>query len=262
MEVITVTSKNQNPSRFVSNFINSINLSNNYEVGLLKIAHPPTANVTNENNKIYVAKKGSNLQAIYEIPKGFYATTHEIAQAIYDILKKVTDDYGEEDDDDEDDINTRTVLRYSTTGTADHSKLTLQLEDKKTVFVSSDITKGNVLKLLDYRITNFMARTLIIQNYDLQPKDQVGFIYSSIVSNSLIDYHVSRLLDTVTIKSSKNGGHCIFEVQNPVFHDVSAASFIDISFEIRNLDGEFIQFQNDLSTILTLGIRKKLKPTI
>ena len=256
MEVITVTSKGQNPSRFVSNFTNSINLSNDYEVGLLKIAHPPTTNVTDENNKIYIGKKGESLQAIYEIPTGFYTTSHEIAQAIYDMLTKVTNDYGEDDDDD-DDISTQAVLRYSTIGTADHSKLTLQLEDKKSVFVSSDVTQGNVLKLLDYKITNFIARTLVVQNYDLTSKDQLGFIYSSIVSNSLIDYNVSRLLDTVTIKSSKNGGYCIFEVQNPVFHDVSVASFMDISFDIRDVHGDFIQFHNDLPTILTLGIRKK-----
>ena len=259
MEVITVTSMEQNPSRFVSNFTNSITLSNNHEIGLLKLAHPPTANVTDENNKLYIAKKGESLQAIYEIPTGVYTTTHEIAQAIHNMLKKVTNDHGEDSDDD---INTKSVLRYSTTGTADHSKLTLQLEDKKSVFVSSDVTSGNVLKLLDYRITNFTARTLIVQNYDLPQKNQLGFIYSSIVSNSLIDYRVSRLLDTVTIKSSKNDEHCIFDVQNPVFHDISTASFIDISFEIRNVNGSFIEFQNNLSTILTLGIRKKLNSAI
>ena len=159
MEVITVTSKGQNPSRFVSNFTNSINLSNDYEVGLLTIAHPPTTNVTDQNNKIYIAIKGESLQAIYEIPTGFYTTSHEIAQAIYDMLTKVTNDYGEDDDDD---ISTQAVLRYSTVGTADHSKLTLQLEDKKSGFVSSDVTQGNVLKLLHYKITNFVATSILM----------------------------------------------------------------------------------------------------
>ena len=259
MEVITVTSRGQSPSNFVSSFTNSISLSNDYEVGLLKIAYPPVANVTDENNKFYIAKKDDSFQVIYEIPTGFYGTTHEIIQAIYNVLKDVSDD---DDDDDDDDINTQADLRYSTTGIADHTKLTLQFDDKKTVFVSSDETVGNVLKLLDYRIDNFTARTLNVQNYDLPAKDQLGFIYSSIVSNSLIDHHVSRLLDTVTIKSSTNGGQCICEVKNPVFHDVSAVNFIDISFEIRDIDGAFIQFTNDLPTILTLGMRKKQNTAI
>ena len=58
MEVITVTSKGQDPSRFISNFTNSIRFSEDYEVGLLKIAYPPVINVSDKNNKIYISKKG------------------------------------------------------------------------------------------------------------------------------------------------------------------------------------------------------------
>ena len=117
---------------------------------------------------------------------------------------------------------------------------------------------SNVLRLLDFRLKNIGIRGLSVTNYNLQSKEQIGFIYSSIVSNSLIDYRVSRLLDTVALKSVKNGHH-LFEVQNPVFHDVSASSFIDISFEIRDVDGKLIKFHSELPTILTLGIRKKPK---
>ena len=68
---------------------------------------------------------------------------------------------------------------------------------------------------------------------------------------------VSRLLDTVPIKSSRNGGYYIQEVQNPVFHDISSSSFIDISFDIRDVFGNLVQFDPSLPVILTLGLRKK-----
>ena len=52
---------------------------------------------------------------------------------------------------------------------------------------------NNVLRLLDLRLKNIGIRGLSVTNYDLQSKVQIGFIYSSIVSNSLIEYRVSRL---------------------------------------------------------------------
>ena len=102
---------------------------------------------------------------------------------------------------------------------------------------------------MDFRIKKHSARSLTITNYDLESRDQIGFIYSSIVSNSLIDNRVSRLLDAVAIKSNRN--------EHPIFHNVSAASFIDISFEIQDVNGDFMKFYGDLPTVLTLGIRKK-----
>ena len=276
MDVITITSGVQHPGKFASNFINSIRLSDSaYEVGLLKIACPPIANVTNDNNNLYIANNNSTMAL--KIPTGFYATAHDLAQSIFDTLivhkntergiKTIAAEIGKilaeeefEDANEEIDlVDTSAVLRYSTTGIADHSKLTLQLEDKlnKTCFIATDLLKGNVLKLLDFKINDFKAKTLTIHNYDLRRENQLVFIYSSIVSNSLIDDHVSRLLDTGVIKTTKNGEHCVFENLNPIFHDISASSFIDINFEIRDVHGNILEFQNTVPTILTLGIRKK-----
>ena len=255
MNVITVTSLDQNPSSFISNFTNSIQLSENYEIGLLKIACPPIYNVSEENNKLYIVKKGEG-ELLFDIPQDFYPTTHDLAQAIYHVLQ--SNSVEDLNIDEKDTIDFSSSLRYQGSGgSADHSKLILQLNDKKVNFVAGENKPGNILNLLEFRIKDFTARTLTIQNYDLTAQDQICFIYSSIVSNSLIDSNVSRLLDTVPIKSSKNGGYFMLEVQNPVFHDVSSSSFIDINFEIRNVFGEFVQFVQGLPVILTLGLRKK-----
>jgi len=254
MEVITVTSQGQDATQFVSNFSNSIKLSDNYQVGLLKIAHPPTVNVTNVNNKMFILDKVNNRTVVIEIPTGYYETNHDVVQAMFDSLSNYKDN-----NDGGDAVSTEAVIRYGARGAsvADNKNLVLELSDKKTFFMTG-YQSANILRLLDFRIENMGIRALSVTNYDLQSETQIGFIYSSIVSNSLIDYRVSRLLDTVSLKSIKNG-HQLFEVQNPVFHDVSAASFIDISFQIRDVDGKLIQFHSDLPTILTLGIRKKPK---
>ena len=260
MEVITVTSTGQNPSSFISNFTNSVHLSDGYEVGLIKMASPAICNVTQDNNKLYIVKKDdSQMKKVLEIPHDFYPTSHDLAQAIQDVL---TNNIVSTEDDSQV-INFKSILKYhGSSGNADHSKVTLQLTDKKSVFSASKNDEGNVLHLLEFRIKNFTSRSLVIQNYDLSAQDQICFVYSSIVSNSLIDYNVSRLLDTVAIKSSKNGGYFMLEVQNPVFHDISSSSFIDISFEIRSALGNLVQFVSDRPVILTLGIRKKLVSSI
>ena len=258
MNVITVTSLGQNPASFISNFSNSIQLSEGYEIGLLKIACPPIFNVSNNNNKLYVVKKEDNSELLFEIPQNFYPTTHDLAQSIYQVLASHSVEQGSDGDENADEINFKANLRYhGSSGSADHSKLTLQLIDKKLNFRARSDDPGNILDLLEFRIKNFSARSLVIQNYDLTAQDQICFIYSSIVSNSLIDYNVSRLLDTVPIKSSKNGGYYMLEVQNPVFHDISSSSFIDINFDIRNVFGDLVQFVPSLPVILTLGLRKK-----
>ena len=260
MNVITITSLDQNPSSFISNFTNSIQLSENYEIGLLKIACPPIYNVSEENNRLYIVKKGEG-ELVFDIPRDFYPTTHDLAQAIYHVLQ--SNSVEDLNIDEKDTIDFSSSLRYQGSGgSADHSKLILQLNDKKVNFVADENKPGNILDLLEFRIKDFTARTLTIQNYDLTAQDQICFIYSSIVSNSLIDSNVSRLLDTVPIKSSKNGGYYMLEVQNPVFHDVSSSSFIDINFEILNVFGEFVQFVQGLPVILTLGLRKKQVPSI
>ena len=264
MEVITVTSKNQDPANFVSNFTNSIQLSGDCEVALLKIALPPVANVTKDNNKLYLVSISKVLpsQLTLEIPTGFYATGHDLAQAMHKVLTEYKPKHEEvERGIDSEEIKTESILRYSTTASISNYKVTLQLEDKhrynKTRFSANDDTEGNILRLLDFKITNFMAKTLTIHNDYLAKQNKLGFIYSSIVSNSLIDDRISRLLDTVEINNSENGGYSIIENQNPVFHNVSVASFIDISFEIYDVRGELIEFAKNLPTIMTLGIRKK-----
>ena len=266
MEVITVTSQGQDAAKFISNFSNSIRLSDNYEVGLLKIAHPPTMNITNINNRMFIHNKEKDAIAILKIPAGFYETTHDVVQAMEKSLSNYNgtkDNYSGAHqpiaDQTSRDVITSATIRYGTrnTTTADNARVVLELTDKKSFFLTKEEYQSlNILHFLDFRIGNLATRGLVVNNYDLESIDQIGFVYSSIVSNSLIDYRVSRLLDTVVIKSHKNGHH-LFEVQNPVFHEVSAASFIDISFEIRDVNGDIIKFHGDLPTILTLGIRKR-----
>ena len=259
MEVITVTSQAQNAAQFISNFSNLINVTDEYEVGLLKIAHPPVANITNDNREILLGTKDGLVISGRAIPVGYYGTTHEIGQAICDSLQ-------EEERSSEDtftplnwfEVPISLTQRYQsrqTQSSVENNKMIIELKEKDFYFVGGE-NVTTVLSYLDYKMSGLALRGIVLNNEDVRPHTQIAFLYSSIVSNSLIDSRLSRLLDTVELKTERNE-HSLFEVKNPVFHKVSAASFIDITFEIRNVNGELINFHGDLPTILTLGIRKK-----
>ena len=138
----------------------------------------------------------------------------------------------------------------------DNSRIILQFSDRKTVFFISEEHTDNILRFIEFKLDSFSSPAMLIHNYDLETEDTIALIYSSIVTNSLINDHVSRLLDTVVIKSHKNG-HTLYEIQNHIFHKVSASNFMGISFEIRDHTSEFIKFHGSLPIILTLGIRKR-----
>ena len=151
MEVITVTSQGQDASRFISNLSNSIRLSDNYEVGLLKIAHPPTMNITDKNNKIFIFNKEKFAKATLEVPTGFYETSHDVAQAIYESLMNY-DDVGNNEggkdnpfsqllptNEDLEAFKTAATIRYTSRQSADNTSLILELVDKKHFFTPTTI---------------------------------------------------------------------------------------------------------------------------
>lgn len=247
MEFITVTSTNQDPGDFASNFTNAIQLSENYEVALLKIAHPPVQNINSQNNKLYVKNKTSNAFMRVTIPPGFYKTSHDILIELHQQLMKTSKEMVSEN------VNTLVTLKYNRAG--DNSEMTLKFVADEVCFAIDSYTNNNILHFLNFKLDFFSSRTLSILNYDLRTEDKIGLIYSSIVSNSLIDSNQSRLLDIVPLKSDDE--HTFYEGVTPVFHKMSAASFIDITFEIREISGEFVKFSKDYPTILTLAIRKK-----
>ena len=255
MDVITVTSGQQNPADFISNFSNSIQLSENYEIALLKMAHPPLTNITDENNKLYLINSKSDETEVLTISTGYYKSTHDIAVEIFhQISKEAANEAGPFGLGHlVDEFDTHVTIKYKNVGSTDEISITFS--DKNIKFSADHSNSDNILFFLNIKLDSYTARTINIKNYDLRSNDKIGFIYSSIVSNSLIDSHQSRILDTVPLIT--DDGYSFYEVINPVFHNMSVASFIDIEFQIRSVNGNLIKFAKILPTILTLAIRRK-----
>ena len=253
MEFITVTSGLQNAANFTSNFINSIQLSDNYEIALLKIAHAPLANITDKNNKLYFSKKisgditGEFMDDIVTIPTGYYKSSHDVIHEMFNQLQVRAEDPK---------FKFRPAIKYdSKLGVSSTEVMSLSFVDKDVFFYANHEQSDNILFFLDFKFDDYKIQKININNYDLKAENQLGFIYTSIVSNSIIDSNSSRLLDTVPLIS--DDGYSFYESNNPVFHRMGVASFIDIQFQIRSADGQLVKFSPHLPSILTLSIRKK-----
>ena len=255
-QYITITSSKQNPCDFVSNFADAVNLYDGYEVAVTKIFHAPAYNITSSNNKFSLAK-GTKIEN-YRIPIGFYAGTCHIMAAINDVLvNSVLSDLP-----DETLLKRNPTFSYKQGGDAS----SLQIHDSGVFFAIEFINEDKqLLGVLGYCVDGRIKR-LDINHYNLSSVTEVGFLYSNIVANSIINQQQSHLLSLIPI-TSKNG-YNYHEFTNPAYRPLSVHSFTDIDFALTNVRGDIIEMDHLHSadsdrvvypTVITLHIRKIYK---
>lgn len=261
---ITITSSDQNPCDFVSNFTDAVNLNDGYEVAVKRIFHAPAYNVTERNNKITLIKD-SNISDHY-IPIGYYAGTCDVMAAIYDVLEKArirgANEHGGEPLVD----NPPQFAYAKNTGEAS----SLKLMDSGVAFLVDNARDDDVmvLKLLGYCVNGKFDK-ITINHYNFDVSTEAGFLYSNIVANSMINQQQSRLLALIPIRSKP--GYNYHEFTNPDYRPLSVHSFTDLAFKITNVHGDVISMSHLYSsywgrnktiiypTIITLHIRKIYK---
>ena len=88
MEIV-VTSDNQNPANFVSNFVDSINVNDGYEIAVKSIFSPPLFNFTEDNNEFTIVTviNGKEYYYSYAIKPGFYENTCQLLQKMQQSIK-------------------------------------------------------------------------------------------------------------------------------------------------------------------------------
>lgn len=256
---ITVTSSNQHPCQFVSNFTDAIALNDGYEVAVTRIFHGPLYNVTEKNNKFSLIRVKEIVD--YKIPIGFYESTCHILGAIYTVLIESIGDESKRTL-----IKKNPAFRYKASGESSM----LNLEDKDVNFIVDTKRDDDalLLHLLGYSVSARFNR-IDINHFSLESTIEAGFLYSNIVANSIIDQQQSRLLACLPIAS--RAGYNYHEVQNPIYFPLSVHSFTDIDFAMTNVRGEILEMDNMYSTywgksysviyptVLTLHIRKIYK---
>ena len=273
-QYITITSEDQNPCDFISNFVESVNIANGYEVAVKSIFHAPLYNITGDNNKFALTTRRSGRDALstFEIPVGFYESTCDIVAAIHKVLSESVAGEGEV-------VAEHTVRTDPLIGVAP----TIKIVNGTISLILSGNTKRNPENNIFFLIDNNLHRdsqllrmlgycshdilkvdSIVVSNYTLENTCEAGFLYSSIVTNSMINQKQSRLLACLPINSKS--GYNFYEVQNPVYQPLSVHSFTDINFALTDIHGEIMLMDHihysggykktDLPTILILHIRK------
>ena len=254
-QYITVTSSDQNPCNFVSNFTNSININDGYEVAVKSIFHAPLFNITEHDNKFTLTRELPNRNpelCDFFIPIGFYESTCSILGAIYNVLMDAIKEEGYEE---------RVLIKKAPTFRYISSDvMQLQLDTNERISFMIDNNRDEdvlLLKHLGYCI-NGRVKRLDIRNYDLESTCEAGFLYSNIVTNSLIDQTQSRLLACIPINSKV--GYNYHEIENPVYKPLSVHSFTDISFVCTDVRGNTLQM--DHFHVSQYGYARIIYPTI
>ena len=281
-QYITITSSDQHPCDFVSNFADAINLNDGYEVAVTRIYHAPIYNITEACNTYTLVHNLENYApVIHSIPVGFYATSTSVLNAIYKDLKKHVDltipstssetgrgGAGQPN------VRPRTTvitvapnMTYKSSGEACTLEISQKAAspDKGIHFMMGEASP--LLKVLGYVIEKKTHR-LDVNHYTLTNATETGFLYSNIVANSMVNQQQSRLLALVSIQSKI--GYNFHEVTNPVYNPLSVHSFTDVGFTLTNVRGEIMRMDTVQSskeddkaikypTVITLHIRKSYK---
>ena len=281
-QYITITSSEQHPCDFVSNFADAINLNDGYEVAVTRIYHAPIYNITEACNTYTLEHNLQNYTPVsHSIPVGFYATSTDVLNAIYTDLKKHVDletpstssDTGRSEAGLPSHKPRATVITVAPNVTYKSSGEACSLEisqkamspDKGVMFKMGEASP--LLKILGYVLEKKTHR-IDINHYTLTNATETGFLYSNIVANSMVNQQQSRLLALVSIQSKI--GHNFHEVVNPVYNPLSVHSFTDVGFTLTNVRGEIMRMDTVQSskeddeaikypTVITLHIRKSYK---
>lgn len=233
---ITLTSRGQSSSNFISHFADNIDFEG-YEVALKSIYHAPVYNITPQNNSFQVEGIVENISKVLRIPAGYYENNCEILRAINDSLTVELEE------------RRRPVINYKDSGEA----VNLLFGKNSTVKFNAG-PNSPLLRCLGYIIPKQISK-LNINVYQLNNTLTPAFIYSNSVSNSIIDRQQSRLLAVIPLSSK--AGYNFHEIENPNYISLASHSICDARFTVIDLDGNEIPFAV-LPTVLNLHFRKKV----
>lgn len=249
---IIVTSGTQNPSNFVSNFVESININDGYEIAVKSVCHAPLYNITEDNNEFTVSTNltGNVYEYSYSIPSGFYENTCEVLLAMQNTIATSLS-------------RVKRVLKppkWTPSLLSDPQKVILNMNNRKRDeaqhFVLGGGAKDSLLRDLGMCSSDkILLPKLEVSNYVFDNSRSCGFLYSNIVTNSMINQQQSRLLACLPIDSKPGCNY--YEFQNPTYRALSVHSFTDLNFVLTDVEGNILRMKSDVPTVIALSIRKQ-----
>ena len=241
--IIAVGGHENNQSRFFTQ-IKPVKLEEDAEIALTSIFHGQIFNITNGNNKIYFHKTHDELSGLrvgpiaqqqlkVGIPPGFYPSSYAICLAIEEKIVELLQSSRR---------NTPIAVTY------DKHRHIIQMR-LNSIYIKN--TSDSPWKLLG--VKNDLASTHQLNNILFNDQQIPVFVYMNIIENSYINGKLSRIASVLPLKS--NPGWSFFQQAHPSFVSINIKEFSNILIELRDINGEFLEFSPSFKTIITLKIR-------
>ena len=246
--IVVIDGKNENPAK-LHTLLPPIKLNKNMGMAVTSIAYGEIGNINENNNKIVVWKRNPVVNMLLEqtfshyeftLPPGTYRNSFEI---IHKIVKMVNKD--------------RRIFK-ATDGCC------LSIKDPTTDYFTLKFNQSYIGEIYlitknknsPWHLLNVNERiddSRLFVNQDLLEGIEPAFLYVNVIENSYINGKKSRNLSFLPLQKSKN--FKFYEFNNPIYVPIEVKEFSNIFLEIRDLKGEYVDFNNKWNTVISLQIR-------
>ena len=238
------------PSKFSSNFISPVRLSNGSSMALKNIHYGEIKNVSSKNNKFFIVVdtivNGDPItrnEAVY-IPQGRYNDIGELLSAMTRSMNESLEtnylDYPLQ--------NNNCTLTYVMIS----NKWTLKLPTR--IILEKTNREPNLTDFFSFPMGEY--NSIQVPSETLPETHHLGFLYCSVIENSYINTRSSRLMATIPLKS--RSGFSSHEYFNPYYYSIAIRDFAAIEFELRNGDGDLIEFVEKAYIVLNLHMKTSI----
>ena len=251
--------------------LHPVKINENVGLAVTSFSHGEISNIDERNNKIFVRmNRGDNLQDIsaadnyfavkeVQVPVGRYVTT---LQLLKQMKRTITSYYSNLDNFNLPDVGVRG--RLSKLINIDYS-----IEQNLMKIKSS----GNLISISIQHCTIFMSKqspwNQIGVTEDLTGKiefklenntishdlhNETAFLYVNIARDSYINGNLSRNLAMLPLYNNAGGSY--YEFKNPIYIPIEIKQFSDIVLEIRNIHGDYVPFNKEVKTVISLHLKR------
>ena len=254
-----ITSDEGTGSNFPANFYSSIRVQEGHKLALKSIFYGPVFNVTTNRCLLVVshldAKKNEFKKKELFLEPGFYSN---ILALTFEIVKTINTW-----------IDNSNVFCVELNAKLKHCEVNFDAETGTIILTMSEhlfleqVNTPNVLDLLELGsgIDNRWAGYEVKNGYFAN--SYPALIYSSVVENSYVNNHATRLLAIVPMQSGfidgDQSGHHFYEFMNPTYYNFAIKEFSQIYFQIRDMNGELLEFDKNYRTVLSLEVFKPIQ---
>ena len=244
-ENYVITSGNQPSSSFVSDFTYPVRLEHGHKIAVKSIFYGPKVNINDKNHKLWLRFEKQTKMPEH-IENGWYESIHDLAKEVLKKSNEMIETWN----------NAKEKNYKFTTMEYDGDTITFNLDEHVEIMVDPTHTDNNIMYYMD--VDTGYYNKLELKNKFFS-SCYPAFLYSNVIENSFIDNHASRHLSMLPLQSGytdgKTGYH-YHEFSNPTYYNFGVSEFSDIIFQIRDIDGDLIDFSEGYKTIITLEVFK------